>query len=236
MPAHETVSNEDWIAARKRLLGKEKQFTRLRDDLARERRALPWTKVEKPYVFDGPQGEETLSDLFADRRQLIIQHFMFDPAWDSGCRSCSFWADGYNGFFRHIEARDTTFVAVSRAPLDKLAAFQKRMGWSFKWLSSLRCDFNHDFQVSESEAEKARGEAYYNYALGQAFGPERPGISVFYRDGDDGVFHTYSCYARGLDMMNAAYHYLDLTPKGRDEAGLSFSQAWVRLHDEYEPQ
>jgi predicted dithiol-disulfide oxidoreductase (DUF899 family) len=227
------VSQDEWIEARKKLLAKEKEFTRMRDALNRERRQLPWVRVDKRYVFAAPDGEETLSDLFAGRRQLIIQHFMFDPSWDAGCKSCSFWADGYNGFFVHLEQRDTSFAAVSLAPIDKLAAFKKRMGWNFKWVSSLGSDFNRDFQVSETAEERAQGISYYNYSIGKPFASERPGISVFYRDDGGAVFHTYSCYARGLDMMNAAYHYLDLTPKGRDEDGLTYPQAWVRLHDEY---
>jgi hypothetical protein len=158
---------------------------------------------------------------------------MFDPSWEGACKSCSFWADGHNGFFTHLKQRDVTFVAVSLAPLEKLTAFKRRMGWNFKWVSSLGSDFNRDFQVSETPEEKATGQAYYNYNLGKPFGGERPGIGVFCRDDDGAVFHTYSCYARGLDMLNGAYHYLDLTPKGRDEDGLSYPMTWVRLHDLY---
>jgi predicted dithiol-disulfide oxidoreductase (DUF899 family) len=227
------VSQEEWIEARKRFLAKEKEFTRLRDELSRERRELPWTRVDKPYVFDGPSGKETLADLFAGHHQLIVQHFMFDPSWDAACKSCSFWADGYNGFFPHLEQRDLAFVAISLAPLDKITAFKQRMGWTFKWVSSLGSDFNQDYQVTETPEEKAKGQAYYNYRVGEPFGGERPGISVFYRDDDGAIFHTYSCYARGLDMLNGAYHYLDLTPKGRDEQGLSHPMSWVRRHDEY---
>ncbi len=233
MPDHQIVSQEEWIAARTQLLAKEKEFTRLRDELSRARRELPWARVDQKYVFDGPAGKETLSDLFAGHRQLIIQHFMFDPGWEAGCPSCSFWADGYNGFVVHLEHRDVAFAVVSRAPLEKLAAYKRRMGWDFKWVSSLGSDFNHDYQVSDTPEERANGQAYYNYRVGKTFGSERPGISVFYRDDDGAVFHTYSCYARGVDMMNAAYHYLDLTPKGRDEEGLSNPQAWVRRHDDY---
>jgi predicted dithiol-disulfide oxidoreductase (DUF899 family) len=233
MAKHKVVSQEDWIEARKKFLAKEKKFTKLRDELSRERRELPWVRVEKPYVFEGPGGKESLADLFAGHRQLIVQHFMFDPSWDAACKSCSFWADGYNGFFPHLEHRDTAFVAVSLAPLAKLEAFKKRMGWNFKWVSSRGSDFNRDYQVSETPEEKAKGEAYYNYRTGKPFSAERPGISVFYRDESGAIFHTYSCYARGLDMLNAAYHYLDLTPKGRDEEGLPYAQDWVRLHDSY---
>jgi predicted dithiol-disulfide oxidoreductase (DUF899 family) len=233
MEKHKVVSQDEWIEARKRFLAKEKEFTKARDALSRERRELPWVRVEKQYAFDGPNGKETLSDLFALRRQLIVQHFMFDPSWDAACKSCSFWADGYDGFFVHLDQRDVAFVAISRAPLVKLEAFKKRMGWSFKWVSSIGNDFNHDYQVSETPEEKAKGEAYYNYRIGKPFSSERPGISVFYRDDEGAIFHTYSCYARGLDMLNAAYHYLDLTPKGRDEDGLRHPMQWVQLHDNY---
>lgn len=233
MVKHAVVSEAEWLEARKAFLAKEKELTRLRDELSRERRALPWVPVRKSYVFAGPGGKETLADLFAGRHQLIVQHLMFDPSWNAACKACSFWADGYNGFFRHLEQRDLAFVAVSLAPLEKIAAFKQRMGWSFKWVSSQGSDFNRDYQVSETPEEEAKQQSYYNYRHGPAFGPERPGISVFYRDDDGGVFHTYSCYARGLDMMNGAYHYLDLAPKGRDEEGLPHPMAWLRLHDEY---
>jgi predicted dithiol-disulfide oxidoreductase (DUF899 family) len=233
MTRHAVVSQDEWIEARKRLLAKEKEFTRLRDELSRERRELPWVRVDKSYVFEGPDGKETLADLFAGRHQLIVQHFMFDPSWNAACKSCSFWADGYNGFVVHVEQRDVAFVAVSLAPYEKLAAFKRRMGWTFKWVSSRASDFNRDYQVSETPEERAQGQSYYNYHNGKPFGPERPGTSVFYRDDDGLIFHTYSCYARGLDMMNGAYQYLDLTPKGRDEDGLPHAMAWVRLHDDY---
>lgn len=233
MTEHAVVSREEWIKARKRFLAKEKEFTRLRDELNRERRSLPWERVDKEYVFHGPNGRETLADLFAGRRQLIVQHFMFGPDWDAACKSCSFWADGYNGFAVHLQQRDVTFVAVSVAPLEKIEAFKRRMGWTFKWVSSAGSDFNGDYQVSETDEEREKGRSYYNYQIDEPFSSERPGISVFYRDDDGTVFHTYSCYARGLDMLNAAYHYLDLTPQGRDEDGLSYPQEWVRLHDSY---
>jgi predicted dithiol-disulfide oxidoreductase (DUF899 family) len=232
MVEHAVVSEAEWVEARKRFLEKEKEFTRARDALNRERRALPWVKVETNYTFDGPDGTETLAQLFAGKRQLIVQHFMFDPGWNAACKSCSFWADGFNGFTPHLAQRDTAFVSISRAPLEKLEAFKKRMGWTFKWVSSLKNDFNRDYQVTITPEENASGEAYYNYRMSGTFGAERPGISVFYRDGGD-VYHTYSCYARGLDMLNAAYHYLDLTPKGRDEDSLHPRMTWVRLHDEY---
>jgi predicted dithiol-disulfide oxidoreductase (DUF899 family) len=232
MVQHSVVSEADWIEARKKLLTKEKEFTRLRDELAQERRDLPWVRVKKKYVFEGPNGKETLADLFAGRHQLIVQHFMFDPGWSAACKSCSFWADGYNGFVVHLAQRDVTFVAVARAPYEKIKAFKERMGWTFKWLSSHGTDFNYDFHVSGTEEEKAKGEAYFNYRMGKPFN-EHAGTSVFYRDDEGAIFHTYSCYARGLDMLNAAYHYLDLTPMGRDEEALPYPQDWVRLRDEY---
>jgi predicted dithiol-disulfide oxidoreductase (DUF899 family) len=234
MVEHAVVSEDEWIAARKLFLVKEKEFTRLRDELNAERRRLPWVRLTKEYIFDGAKGRETLADLFDGRRQLIIQHFMFDPSWNAGCPSCSFWADGYNGFVVHLAQRNASFVAVSRAPYDKIRAYQARMGWSFKWVSSADTEFSYDYHVSETDEEKEKGETTYNYRVEKPWG-EKPGISVFTRDDDGAIYHTYSCYARGLDMMNAAYHYLDLTPEGRNEDALRFSQAWVRRHDEYEP-
>lgn len=234
MHEHMIVSGEEWVAARKQLLAREKEFTRLRDELSRARRDLPWERVDKVYVFDGPDGRQTLADLFEGRSQLIVQHFMFDPSWDAGCKNCSFWADNFNGIVVHLKQRDVSFVAVSRAPLAKLDAFKRRMGWSFKWVSSLGSDFNRDYHVSFEPDELEQGTAEYNFAKQTADSPrELPGVSVFARDGRGTVFHTYSCYARGLDMLNAAYHYLDLVPNGRDEAGLSYPMAWVRLHDQY---
>jgi len=227
------VSRDEWIDARKRHLVKEKEFTRLRDELSRKRGELPWVKVEKRYVFDGPNGKETLADLFDGRSQLIVYHFMFGPDWEEGCKSCSFWADNFNGIGVHLRHRDVTLVAGSRAPLAKLEAFRKRMGWGFKWVSSFSSDFNRDFQVSFTPEEMKR-EVYYNYGMQKFPSEEAPGISVFYKDAKGEVFHTYSCYARGLDMLNGAYHYLDLVPKGRDEGELRFSMEWVRHHDRYE--
>ena len=227
------VSREEWLAARKRHLSKEKEFTRLRDELSRERRDLPWVRVEKNYVFDVPGGKQTLSDLFEGRSQLVVYHFMFGPAWGEGCKSCSFWADNFNGVIVHLNHRDVTMVAVSRAPLEKLEPFKKRMGWGFKWVSSFGNDFNCDYHVSFSPEEISKGEMVYNYQLTKFPSDEAPGISVFCKDAEGGVFHTYSCYARGLDMVNGADHYLDLVPKGRDEGGLSYSMEWVRLHDRY---
>jgi len=230
---HKVVSREEWIEARKQFLAREKEFTHLRDRLSRERRDLPWERVEKAYAFDGPAGRETLADLFDGRSQLVVYHFMFDPAWEAGCKSCSFWADNFERNVIHLAHRDVTMIAVSRAPLAKLEAFRKRLGWTFKWVSSQPSDFNFDYQVSFSPEESKQGEIFYNYAPRKSSMTELPGISVFYKDKDGAIFHTYSTYARGLDMMNAAYHYLDLVPKGRDETG-PHAMAWVRLRDSYE--
>jgi predicted dithiol-disulfide oxidoreductase (DUF899 family) len=235
MESRKTVSHEEWIAARKQLLVKEKEFTRMRDELSRQRRELPWERVEKSYSFDGPNGKESLAELFAGKSQLIVYHFMFHPSWDAGCKSCSFWADNFNGIDVHLRDRDATFLAVSRAPYSKLEAYRKRMNWSFKWVSSLGSDFNFDYGISFTPEQLAKGEALYNYGNLAPFGEESVGISVFFKDPDEQVFHTYSCYSRGVDMLNGAYHYLDLTPKGRDEANQgSNPQAWVRRHDEYD--
>ena len=234
METHRVVSGDEWIAARRALLAKEKAFTRLREELARERRELPWERVDKSYVFHGPKGAETLAELFDRRRQLIVYHFMFDPSWEAGCKSCSFWADNFDRNVVHLAHRDVTLVAVSRAPFPRLEAFRKRMGWGFKWVSSFGTDFNHDFHVSFTPEEQTSGTTYYNFEPQAFSGSERPGISVLFQDSGGSVFHTYSCYARGLDMMNAAYHYLDLVPKGRDEAGLPYPQDWVRHHDSYD--
>jgi predicted dithiol-disulfide oxidoreductase (DUF899 family) len=234
MEEHRVVSREAWIDERKALLAKEKEFTRLRDELSRERRELPWVRVDKQYVFEGASGKRTLSELFAGKHQLIVFHFMFAPDWEEGCPICSFWADNFNGILAHLNHRDAHFVAVSRAPFAKLEAYRKRMGWSFEWLSSVGGDFNQDYQVSSSPEQLAQGEVIYNYAPTTSSMTERPGVSVFYKDPAGTIFHTYSCYARGLDMLNVAYHYLDLTPKGRDEEGLSFPMAWVRRHDAYD--
>jgi len=231
---HQVVSHAKWLEARKELLAKEKEFTRLRDELSQQRRELPWVKVNKEYNFDGPSGKETLAELFKGRSQLITYHFMFDPSWEEGCPSCSFWADSFNGIGVHLNHRDVTMNAVSRAPLEKLRAFKKRMGWSFKWVSSINNDFNYDFHVSFTPAELKKGTVYYNYTDREFPGYEQPGISVFYKDETGSVFHTYSCYARGIDLMNTAYNYLDLTPKGRDEAELDFTMRWLRYHDKYE--
>jgi len=232
MTDHEVVSHEQWIAARRELLEEEKELTRQRDALSRRRRQLPWERVDKDYRFAGPDGRVTLADLFGGRSQLIVFHFMLGPDWQEGCKSCSFWADNFNGTDVHLNPRDVTFGAVSRAPLPKIEAYRKRMGWSFPWYSSNGSDFNFDFQVSFTPEQIAAGEGFYNYTVRPNTMSELPGISVFVKD-DGRVFHTYSCYARGLDMLNGAYHYLDLAPKGRDEAGLSYPMEWVRRHDQY---
>src|SRR5438132_4750100 len=231
MENHKVVSREEWLEARKQFLAKEKEFTRLRDQLSQQRRDLPWVCVDKPYVFEGPNGKETLPELFGDRSQLIVYHFMFDPSWEAGCKSCSFWADNFERNVIHLKQRDVTLVAISRAPLSKIEAFKDRMGWTFKWVSSANGSFNYDYHVSFTPEQLAKGEAYYNYATQKNSMSELPGISVFCKDSNGTVFHTYSCYARGLDMMNAAYHYLDLVPKGRDET--DDPQAWVRHRDNY---
>lgn len=230
---HPVVSREEWLSARTTFLGKEKEFSRLRDVLSQQRRALPWVKVDKSYVFDGPRGKATLAGLFENRSQLIVYHFMFGPNDNEGCPHCSFWADNFDGIGAHLHDRDVTMVAVSRAPLTKIESFKKRMGWSFKWVSSGQSDFNHDYHVSFTPEEIRSEGAVYNYAKTKVR-EDREGISVFYKDRLDGVFHTYSCYARGIDLMNTAYNYMDLVPKGRDEDGLEFTQAWVRHHDRYE--
>jgi predicted dithiol-disulfide oxidoreductase (DUF899 family) len=234
MTPHRVVSHEEWIAARRQHLAREKELTRLRDELSRERRELPWEKVDKPYAFDGPAGRESLADLFAGRSQLIVQHFMFDPSWEEGCKSCSFWVDNFDGIVVHLNHRDTSLVLVSRAPLATLEAYRRRMGWRVKWVSSLNTDFNRDYHVTFTPEELQTHQAYYNYTNGGFPVAEAPGISVFSRDADGAIYHTYSCYARGLDMLNGAYHLMDLLPRGRDEAGLAHSMEWLRHHDRYE--
>ena len=235
MQPHKIVSRQEWIEARKAHMAHEKEFTRARDRLSQERRALPWVKVDKAYSFDSGDGSKTLADLFAGRSQLVVQHFMFAPEWNEGCKSCSFWADGFERMTVHLAARDTTLVAVSRAPLAKLDAFKKRMGWTFDWVSSEASDFNFDYVVSFTPDQLKSGSNVYNFGTSGFSIAEAPGISVFYRDEKGDIFHTYSCFARGLDMMNAAYHYLDLTPLGRHEEGLPYPMDWLRLRDQYTP-
>jgi predicted dithiol-disulfide oxidoreductase (DUF899 family) len=232
---HEIVSQEAWLAARKTHLAKEKEFTRLRDQLSAERRALPWTRIEKPYTFEGPDEPRTLAELFNGRSQLIIYHFMLGPGWEQGCASCSFLADHIDGALIHLAHRDVTLLAVSRAPLAEIEAFKRRMGWRFPWLSSHGSDFNADFHVSFTKEQLAAGNVDYNYSLVGGF-DELPGLSVFYKDENGDVFHTYSTYARGLDMLVGTYNYFDLVPKGRNEAQLPWTMAWVRHHDRYDAE
>ncbi len=227
MTEHQIVTHEEWIAARRRFLAKEKEFTRLRDQLSRERRELPWERVEKPYVFHSDKGRESLADLFEGRSQLIVYHFMYDPNWDIGCKSCSFWADNFNGVIAHLNQRDVSMVAVSRAPLAKLQAQARSLGWTFNWVSSADTDFNFDYHVSFTPADFARDAVYYNYATRKPTRTELPGVSAFFRD-EGQIFHTYSAYSRGVDVLNTAYHYLDLAPKGRDEDALPYAMAWVK--------
>jgi predicted dithiol-disulfide oxidoreductase (DUF899 family) len=250
---HKVVSSNEWLEARKQLLREEKEFTRLRDQLSRQRRELPWVKVEKNYVFDGVDGKKTLAGLFEGKSQLVIYHFMFGPAWERPCRACSFWADSFNGIGVHLKQRDVTMIAISRAPSEKLEAFKRRMGWTFKWYSSANNDFNYDYRVSFSpEALDTQTaidhdaklpplnrpptavEVDYNYGKLETETSDLPGVSVFYQDGKGNIYHTYSAYARGIDILNATYHYLDLVPKGRDEDELPWPMAWVRFHDNYD--
>jgi predicted dithiol-disulfide oxidoreductase (DUF899 family) len=233
MQPHKIVSRDEWLAARKAHLAKEKEFTKARDALSRQRRELPWVKVEKAYAFDGPDGRETLGDLFDGRSQLITYHFMLGPGWEQGCKSCSFLADHFDGAAVHLAHRDVTLVAVSRAPLAEIETFKKRMGWRFKWVSSHDSDFNHDYHVSFTPEEMAKGPVYYNFGPNGFGSEEAPGASVFYRDGDGHIFHTYSSYGRGLDILIGEYNFLDLVPKGRDEDKLEYTMAWVRHHDRY---
>ncbi len=234
MEQNQIVSRNAWLDARKALLVEEKKFSKLRDQLSAERRRLPWVKVEASYVFEGQDGTETLDQLFAGRSQLIVYHFMLGPAWQEGCPACSFLADHFDGAMVHLEQRDVTFVAVSRAPLPEIEIFQERMKWRFKWVSSHGTDFNRDYYVSFTQDEMAKEQAYYNYSKGKFPSEEGSGASVFYRDEAGNVFHTYSTYARGLDILIGAYNYLDLVPKGRDEAALPWSMSWLRHHDRYE--
>jgi predicted dithiol-disulfide oxidoreductase (DUF899 family) len=234
MTTHPTVSRDEWLAARQALLAKEKAFTKQRDAISAARRELPWVKVEKEYVFEGPDGKEALADLFDGRSQLIVYHFMLGPGWEEGCPSCSYLADHFDGAVVHLAHRDAALVVVSRAPLAEIKKFQKRMGWRFKWVSSHGSDFNRDYHVSFTEDEMKKGEVVYNYRKSEFPSEEAPGLSVFARDEAGNVFHTYSAYARGLDILIGTYNFLDMAPKGRDEADLPWSMAWIRHHDRYE--
>jgi len=227
------VSNDQWVEARKTLLAKEKNLTRLHDELAAERRRLPWTRVEKNYTFDAPHGKISLADLFGAHSQLFVYHFMFGPDWKEGCPSCSYVCDHLNGTVPHLAARDVSLTMISRAPLPKIEAFKKRMGWRFPWVSSQNNDFNHDYGVYFTPQEMSKGEVHYNYKMQKFPGAEAPGASVFYKDGDGKIYHTNSIYSRGLDSFVTTYTLLDLVPKGRDEDNLPFSMSWVRHHDKY---
>jgi len=229
MTTHRIVSHDDWMKASKALLAREKEFTRQRDELAQARRELPWEKVEKTYVFDTPEGKVTLAELFAGKGQLIVQHFMFGPDWNEGCPSCSFWTDNFNGVDVHLAQRDTAFVLVSRGPIDRLEAYRKRMGWTVRWVSSLNNDFNFDYGVSFKPNEQ---DATYNLGTMKPYGQETPGLSAFRKGEDGAIYRTYSTYARGLDVLNGAYHLLDMTSKGRDEDP-KHPMSWVKRHDKY---
>jgi predicted dithiol-disulfide oxidoreductase (DUF899 family) len=233
-PKHKVVSQQEWLVARKELLAAEKEFTRQRDALSAKRREMPWVKVEKNYTFEGPNGKVSLSDLFRDKSQLIVYHFMFGPGWEQGCPGCSFVSDHVDGALVHLNARDVAYTAVSRATLPEITAFKKRMGWHFPWVSSNQNDFNFDYHVSFRKDQRSNGKVQYNYAEREFPSEEAPGLSVFYKNAAGEIFHTYSSYARGLDIHLGAYNFLDLTPKGRDEAGLSQPMAWVRHHDRYD--
>jgi predicted dithiol-disulfide oxidoreductase (DUF899 family) len=227
------VSADEWLAARKRLLVQEKELTRLRDRINADRHKLPWVRVEKPYVFDGPNGRQSLGDLFDGRSQLIVKHFMLGPDWQEGCVGCSFELDHVEGALVHLEHHDVSYAVVSRAPLSKIEAFKKRMGWRVKWVSSFDSDFNYDFHVSFTEAEVAKGQGYYNYEVRDVGIDELSGRSVFYKDSAGDIFHTYSSYGRGGEMFLGTYHFLDITPKGREETVNGNLTDWVRHHDRY---
>jgi predicted dithiol-disulfide oxidoreductase (DUF899 family) len=228
---NQVVSHDEWLAARTKLLAREKEFTKMRDELSKAVQSLPWEKVEKNYTFEGPRGKESLADLFEGRSQLVVYHFMFTPDWEAGCPHCSFWADNFNPVIVHMNQRDVTMVAISRAPYAKLAAYEKRMGWSFKWLSSHGTDFNYDLNVSFTDEDRKAGRAFFNFKMGDPGMADREGMSVFYKDDQGAIYHTYSTYARGIDLLNTAYNYIDLVPKGRDEGGRN--QYWVKRRDEY---
>ena len=230
---NQVVSPEKWLEARLDLLAAEKDFTRRKDELARLRMAMPWELVEKSYQFEGPEGTLSFPELFDGRSQLIVYHLMFGPDWEEACKSCSFWADHFSGIAIHLNHRDVTLAAVSRAPIAKIEGYRKRMGWTFPWVSSFGSEFNYDYQVSFSPERQAAGKAYYNYVTQPNSLSEEVGISVFYRNEKDEVFHTYSCYGRGIELVNGTYQFLDLAPKGRDEDQLRFPMESVRRHDQY---
>ena len=232
-PRPKIVSRAEWLRARKEYLIKEKEFTRQRDELSRQRRELPWEKVEKQYLFDTTTGKQTLAGLFEKRSQLIVYHFMLGPGWKEGCPSCSLIADHFDGFAVHLANRDVTLAAISRAPLPEIDAFKKRMGWRFKWASSFGSDFNHDYRVSFTKDDISNGKVPYNYSERDFPSEEAPGASVFAKDSAGDVYHTYSTYGRGLDILMGVYNFLDLVPKGRGEEGYAHPMSWVRHHDRY---
>jgi predicted dithiol-disulfide oxidoreductase (DUF899 family) len=232
---HRVVSRDQWLAERRRLLAREKELTHLSDTIAEERRALPWVRIDKAYTFDTPQGPRVLADLFEGRRQLLMQHFMLAPGAEQGCKSCSYMADHSDGMTVHLAHRDVTFLAVSRAPLAEIERFRRRMGWQFKWVSSHGSDFNYDFGVSFTPEQVARGTVDYNYAPRPMKNQDLPGVSAFFKDDAGDVFHTYSTYGRGVEVMMGTYRMLDLAPKGRDEQDQNYTMEWVRHHDRYEP-
>lgn len=230
---HRVVSKVEWFEERRAFLELEKEFTRRRDEISRLRRELPWVKVDKNYVFDGPDGKETLSDLFGDNSQLIVYHFMFGPGWDDGCTGCSFVSDHIDGANQHLAHHDVSLVAVSRAPRSEFEPYKERMGWKIKWVSSNRTDFNFDYGVSYTRDELEKGPVFHNFVIQKLSGDEQPGLSVFYKDEAGDIYHTYSTYERGLDMLVGAYNYLDLTPKGRNETS---PMDWMCRHDEYDAE
>jgi predicted dithiol-disulfide oxidoreductase (DUF899 family) len=233
MQAHKTVSREEWLEARRALLAKEKELLHAKDELRRQTRELPWVKVDKEYVFEGPNGKETLSELFAGRSQLVVRHFMLGPGWKEGCVGCSFGADQTDGSVVHLINHDVMFVTVSRAPFPEIAAYHKRMGWSFKWVSSFGSDFNFDYHVSFTAEDEKRGTAFYNFTDMDYMGDEMPGTSVFFKNEAGEIFHTYSAFARGSELLGGVYGILDVTPRGRNEPPGGNLTAWVRRHDEY---
>jgi predicted dithiol-disulfide oxidoreductase (DUF899 family) len=230
--SNKIVTRDEWLKARQKLLKKEKEFTRKRDALSKRRQELPWIKIKKEYTFQGPNGSESLIELFDGQSQLVIYHFMFGPDWEVGCKSCSFWADNFQNLSEHLAHRDVNFLLVSRTSIDKIEQFKKRMGWTTKWISSLDSDFNYDFNVTFDKKELENQKAFYNYRFGTFPAEEAPGASVFIKVDED-IFHTYSTFGRGLDMLNTAYHILDIVPKGRDENNLPYTMDWLRYRDSY---
>lgn len=229
---HSIATREAWNAARRELLQQEKDFTRLRDQLSERRRALPWVRVERDYTFQGAAGTRSFAELFQGRSQLVVYHLMYAPEWEGACTNCTFWADNFERNVVHLAHRDVSFAAISRAPVEKLSAYARRMGWSFPWFSSGQSSFNYDFAVSFTDEQRASGQLLYNHGTQRPMRSDLPGISVFFKDAQGAVFHTYSCYSRGIEMMNAAYQYLDLVPKGRDEG--DGAMKWLRRRDEYQ--